>query len=71
MFVSGVTDSSPADAAGIRRGDIITSIGGIEIDENHPFLNTLFNFTPGQQVSITLLRDTKQLTIDLVLSEGR
>ncbi len=71
VFVSGVTDSSPADAAGIRRGDIITSIGGIEIDENHPFLNTLFNFTPGQQVSITLLRDTKQLTIDLVLSEGR
>ncbi len=71
IFVSGVTDGSPAADAGIRRGDIITAIGGIQIDENHPFLNTLFNFTPGQEVSVELLRGSNQLTIDLVLSEGR
>jgi 2-alkenal reductase len=71
IFVSDVTPDSPADRAGIQRGDIITSIGGIEINENQPFLNTLFSFSPGQQVSVDLIRDGRSLTIELVLGEAQ
>lgn len=71
IYVSGVTPGSPADEAGIRRGDIITAIGGIEINGNQPFLNTLFSFSPGQKVSVDLIRDGRKTTIDLVLGEAQ
>lgn len=70
IYVSDVTAGSPADQAGIRRGDIITSIGGVEISESQPFLNTLFNFSPGEKVSVDLVRGDRSLTIDLVLGEA-
>jgi len=71
VFVSDVIEGSPAAIAGIRRGDIITSIGGIEISEDHPYLNTLFNFSPGQEIEVIYIRDNRTMTVSLVLAETR
>lgn len=71
VYVSDVLANSPASQAGIQPGDIITSIGGIEINEENPYLNTLFNFSPGQQVKIEFIRDQKSMEASMTLGESR
>jgi S1-C subfamily serine protease len=38
-------------------GDIITKIQGDPIDSEHPFQNQLFQFEPGDRISVQILRD--------------
>ncbi len=71
IYVSDVQADSPASAAGLRRGDIITSIGGVAIDEDHPYLNTLFTFSPGQQVTVEYVRQNRTGQTTLTLGESR
>lgn len=71
IYVSDVQADSPASAAGLRRGDIITSIGGVAIDEDHPYLNTLFTFSPGQQVTVEYVRQNRIGQTTLTLGESR
>ncbi|WP_299028417.1 trypsin-like peptidase domain-containing protein [uncultured Thermanaerothrix sp.] len=71
IYVSEVIQGSPAEAAGIRPGDIITRIGDLAIDANHPFINVLFNFKPGDEVIIELVRRSRTLRVNLTLGESR
>lgn len=71
VYISGVISGSPADSAGLQVGDIITQLGNISIDETHPYYNTLFSFSPGDQIEIHFLRDNRERTVQLVLSESR
>ncbi len=69
VYISEVTRNGPADAAGLQAGDIITKIGDIAIDESHPYLNTLFNFSAGQTIHLTVVRGTKTLDVQIKLGE--
>jgi serine protease Do len=77
-FVSGATDSNgqslpavvpggPADKAGVRDGDIITSIEGQTIDSQHPLEDLLTQFAPGKTVSLEIYRDGHTITLQLTL----
>lgn len=70
-YVTDITANSPASAAGIERGDIITSVGGQEIDEKHSFINVLFACQPGDQVTIDVLRNGKKIAVNVTLGEMR
>ena len=52
VYVTNVAASSPASQAGLRQGDIITSLGGVPLDATHSYINTLFTFKPGDQVTV-------------------
>jgi 2-alkenal reductase len=65
--VDGVTPGTPAAKAGIQDGDIITSVGGKPIDDGHPLDATLAQFSPGQTVSVEILRDGETITLDVTL----
>ena len=54
---TGVEAGTPAAAAGIKDGDIIVSVNGKAIDEGHPLDATLAQFSPGDTVSVDVLRD--------------
>lgn len=71
IYVAEVIEGSPAEAAGIRAGDIITRIGDLPIDANHPFINVLFNFKPGDEVTVELVRRSRVLQVKLTLGESR
>lgn len=71
VYISGVIAGSPAETAGLQVGDIITQLGDIAIDETHPYYNTLFSFSPGDQIEIHYIRDNREKTVQLVLSESR
>jgi len=62
-----IASDSPAAAAGLKDGDILTAINGITIDEEHPLNLLLVQFAPKDTVSLTVLRGGQTLTIPLTL----
>lgn len=68
-FVTEVSPDGPAEFAGIRQGDIITGINQDWFDDEHPFINVLFQFAPGDRVTLHVMRDDRQLEISVTLGE--
>ncbi len=62
-----VVPGSPAEKAGLRDGDIITTVEGIAIDSGHPLDAVLTQFTPGRTVTIEILRDGQPQSLQLTL----
>jgi 2-alkenal reductase len=71
VFVTDVAPGSPASEAGLQQGDIITKIGDVTLDETHTYVNTLFTFKPGDQTTLTLIRDSKEMQVQVTLGEAR
>jgi Do/DeqQ family serine protease len=68
-LVSQVVDGSPADHAGIRTGDVITSVNGQPVKSNSELRNTIGLLRVGDKVEIGLLRDGKPLRVTAVISD--
>jgi 2-alkenal reductase len=68
-FIARVADDSPADEIGLQQGDIITGMGGIELDDDNAFINTLFNFSPGDTITLDVTRGDQNLELDVTLGE--
>ncbi len=64
---SAIVDGSPAAQAGLKDGDVILSINGIQIDQEHPLDALLVQFKPDDTVKLDVLRDGKQLTLEVTL----
>lgn len=71
VFVTDVASGSPASDAGLQQGDIITKIGEVRLDETRAYVNTLFTFKPGDQTTLTLIRDGKEMQVQVTLGEAR
>ncbi|OGC01053.1 hypothetical protein A2V82_00540 [candidate division KSB1 bacterium RBG_16_48_16] len=69
VYITGLSRNEPAAAAGLQPGDIITGIGGEEIDENSPFINLLFRQKPGEDVKVTFIRDGRERTTNVKLEK--
>ena len=70
-LVVRVESDGPAEAVGIRRGDVITAVAGISVKDLHHFHETLFRHKAGESLDVTLWRDGQTLTVRPVLKEGR
>jgi S1-C subfamily serine protease len=69
-LVVRVPTQSPAAQAGLKRGDVIIAINGVDLDEEHPFLNVLLNYRPGDTVTLRVNRYGEELTLEAVLGES-
>jgi putative serine protease PepD len=65
--VGTVTNGSPADKAGIRGGDVITSIGGKTIRNPSDLSLTVLTKRPGDEVKVELKRAGKSRTVTVKL----
>jgi serine protease Do len=68
QVAGGVQPGTPAAAAGIKDGDIILKVGDKAIDDGHPLDATLAQFSPGDTVSIEILRGDEHLTLEVTLA---
>ena len=69
VYVQRVASGSPAAAAGLREGDIITAINDQTIDEDNPLTNVLWRFHVGDEVRLTVLRQGEELSVDVTLTQ--
>jgi serine protease Do len=70
-FIADVEPGSPASEAGLQPGDIITKLGDVTLDETHSYVNTLFTFKPGDQVTLTVIREGQEMQVPITLGEAR
>jgi S1-C subfamily serine protease len=70
VYITSVSASSPASQAGLQRGDIIISIDSLTLDANHSYINTLFTYKPGDQVTLGVIRNGKTLQVKATLGES-
>ncbi len=68
-LVSDVTSGGPAEAAGIRSGDVIVAFNGKEIRTEHDLPQTVAATKPGKSVEVRLLREGKEKTIPVTIAE--
>ena len=69
VYVAKVVRGGPAADAGIQQGDIILAINGVRIDAAHPFTEVLFHHQPGETVTATVQRGSRQLSVRVMLGE--
>lgn len=62
-IISSVQPNSPASLAGIRENDIVLSVDGEPIDGQAGLVAAIRDASPGQTVTIELLRDGKRMTV--------
>jgi serine protease Do len=62
-----VVPNGPAAAGGLKEGDIITKIGDQAIDTLHPLDALLSQYSPGDTVSLKVLRAGKEISILITL----
>jgi Do/DeqQ family serine protease len=68
-LVSAVNDGSPAAAAGLKRGDVITSFDGERVTDSNGLRNRVASTLPGSSVTLGVLRDGAQRTFSVKLGE--
>jgi 2-alkenal reductase len=64
-----VAPDSPADVAGLERGDVITEVDGQPVDDENPLANLLFDHDPGDEVTLTIERDGAKSELTVTLDE--
>ena len=70
VYVTQVAPNSPADRAGLLEGDIITKIGDVALDANHSYVNALFEYQPGEQITLEVVRGKELLQMQATLGEA-
>jgi S1-C subfamily serine protease len=65
--VAAILADSPASRAGLQAGDIIESVGGTDIDLEHPLSQLVGNYTKGSQVDFRILRNGEEKTVTVGL----
>jgi 2-alkenal reductase len=70
VYVTDVAANSPASQAGLQQGDIITSLGGVSLDDTHSYINTLFSFKPGDNVKVDYNRNGKTIQVQVTLARA-
>jgi serine protease Do len=69
-LVARVISGSPAQAAGLRTGDIITAVAGKPIDSREAFSTLTATVAAGQPLPLTVARDGKTESISVRPSEA-
>ena len=64
---SGIVPGSPAEAAGLADGDIVTKVQGVLIDELHPLQDLLVQYSPGTVIVLDVLRAGATVQISVTL----
>ncbi|MCU0311043.1 MAG: S1C family serine protease [Acidimicrobiales bacterium] len=67
--VTAVSPGGPADVAGLRPGDVVTTVDGAAVRSMSELASTIRHHRPGDTVTITVRRDGEDLRVAVVLSD--
>ncbi len=67
-LVTNVGKDTPAEKAGLKRGDLIIAVDGKKIDSASSLKNTIGTYQPGATVTLTYIRDKREYTTKITLA---
>jgi serine protease Do len=68
-LISGVEKGSPADKAGLKRGDLITDVNQKKVEDSTALRNRISAAAPGTKIDVAFIREGKQQTASVTLGE--
>jgi serine protease Do len=68
-LVADVLEQSPAEKAGIKRGDVIVVYNGKKIKDNDQLPRLVGATEIGKKVKVGLMRESKQIEVEIVIAE--
>jgi membrane-associated protease RseP (regulator of RpoE activity) len=71
VIVNRVINDSPADRAGVRKGDVIVNFNSRVIDSPDELSDVVRSARVGQTISLTVMRDGSRRTLSARLAEWR
>ncbi len=71
VLITDVEEDSPAEAAGIKAGDIFAEIDGETIESSDDVVDILSDYDPEDEVELTVIRSGKEQKIKVELEESR
>src|SRR5437762_7724503 len=69
VLVAEVVKGGPAEAAGLRQGDVIVELNGAPIKEVPELQRRVAAVAPGQPVRLKLIRERKPVTVSVTVTE--
>jgi len=69
VLLGDVIEGSPAEKAGLQRGDVITEFEGKKVEEPNQLRNMVANTPLGREVNITIIRENRAETKKVIISE--
>jgi putative serine protease PepD len=70
-LVGQIQSGSPAAAAGLREGDLITKINGKAVDGADTAVGLVRGFKPGDKATLTYVRGGRTATVTVTLAENK
>lgn len=67
-LVGDVIPDSPAEKAGVKRGDVIISFDRQEVKTMESLPKIVANTTPGKAVKVEVIRDGKKINLDVTIA---
>jgi len=67
--VTQVQPGSAAERVGLRKGDVIISFNGEEVNDPNVFRNQVASTAPGSEVTLTILRSGREQRVTAILGE--
>jgi putative serine protease PepD len=62
-----VTPGSPAETAGLIRGDVVTKVDGVLMADSTALIVAIRANAPGDTIELTVLRNGESITVPLIL----
>ncbi len=66
VLLQGVSPGSPAEKAGLKAGDRIVAINGKRVQNIEQMMSLYAELEPGKPAQLTILRDGKEITVEIV-----
>ncbi len=70
VFVATVESGGPADQAGLREGDRIISLDGVEIERSDDIISVRDTHAPGDEITVVVERDGRTRELTLVIGDS-
>ena len=70
VLVRTVVRGGPADEAGLERGDVVTTVGDVEVSSYGDLSGALRDYRPGDTIDLTVVRDGEEQQFEAELDES-
>ncbi|HEX9731323.1 MAG TPA: M28 family peptidase [Thermoanaerobaculia bacterium] len=71
VLLAGTREESPAQQAGMRRGDLLVELAGHDVGDIYDFMFVLRQSKPGETVKAVVVRDGERVTLEVTFGESR